>query len=425
MSFPDGLTQVSVHGLLNADNGEAEFTSRQPLIGAADNAIVAPFTIAAAFDSGGEFTVSLPSTNDPGWSPQGWAYTVRVTAGGVSFRGTLQLDYQTTSVELADLLQVDGAAEQGVSYILAAQRGVAGGVAGLDADGDVIDATGAKVTGGSGGGAAPGSTVVSETSYGQSATAGTGTAYSRATHSHGTPAAPAAADISDATTVGKAVLTATDQAAALTAIGAETSGAAATAQTTAEAYADSAVATHAADTTSVHGITDTSALVVTTDTRLSDARTPTAHASTHADGGSDEIAVDASQVTTGTVAIARLPTGTSSTTVALGNHTHAGVYQPLDADLTTIAGLTATSGNFMIAQSSAWASVTAATAKTAIGLGSVDNTADADKPVSTATQTALDAKVDTADYPGLIVLGPTDDVPSGTATGTVIVRTAT
>jgi hypothetical protein len=41
--------------------------------------------------------------------------------------------------------------------------------------------------------------------------------------------------------------------------------------------AASAVAAHEADTTSVHGIADTSALVVTTDTRLSDARTPTAH----------------------------------------------------------------------------------------------------------------------------------------------------
>ena len=39
-----------------------------------------------------------------------------------------------------------------------------------------------------------------------------------------------------------------------------------------------ALAAHEADTTNVHGITDTSALVVTTDPRLSDARTPTTHA---------------------------------------------------------------------------------------------------------------------------------------------------
>lgn len=40
---------------------------------------------------------------------------------------------------------------------------------------------------------------------------------------------------------------------------------------------------HAADTTAVHGIADTAALVVTTDARLSDARTPTAHTHTLAD----------------------------------------------------------------------------------------------------------------------------------------------
>jgi hypothetical protein len=47
--------------------------------------------------------------------------------------------------------------------------------------------------------------------------------------------------------------------------------------------------------------------------------------------------------------------------------------QAYDADLATIAGLTATSGNFMIAVSGNWASQTASQAKTAIGLGNVTN----------------------------------------------------
>jgi hypothetical protein len=37
--------------------------------------------------------------------------------------------------------------------------------------------------------------------------------------------------------------------------------------------------------------------------------------------------------------------------------------------------------------------------KTDVGLGNVDNTSDADKPVSSATQTALDAKADTSAVP--------------------------
>jgi hypothetical protein len=59
--------------------------------------------------------------------------------------------------------------------------------------------------------------------------------------------------------------------------------------------------THAALTTTVHGITDTSNLVYTSDARLTDARTPSstlAHASTHLSGGSDELSgISPSQVT--------------------------------------------------------------------------------------------------------------------------------
>lgn len=39
--------------------------------------------------------------------------------------------------------------------------------------------------------------------------------------------------------------------------------------------------------------------------------------------------IAAGNITTGTVAIARLPTGTTSSTVSLGNHTHSGVYVPV------------------------------------------------------------------------------------------------
>ncbi len=54
---------------------------------------------------------------------------------------------------------------------------------------------------------------------------------------------------------------------------------------------------HENATTSVHGISDTSNLVYTNDSRLSDARTPTAHASSHESGGSDELTLAQSQIT--------------------------------------------------------------------------------------------------------------------------------
>lgn len=49
------------------------------------------------------------------------------------------------------------------------------------------------------------------------------------------------------------------------------------------------LAAHEAATTSVHGIVDTAALIVEGDPRLSDAREPTAHAATHATGGTDPV----------------------------------------------------------------------------------------------------------------------------------------
>lgn len=92
--------------------------------------------------------------------------------------------------------------------------------------------------------------------------------------------------------------------------------------------------------------------------------------------------------------------GTGATQAAAGDHAHSALYQPLDSDLTTIAGLTATTDNFMVAASSAWASRTPAQAKTSlalvkadVGLGSADNTSDASKPISTATQAAFDGQV--------------------------------
>ena len=45
--------------------------------------------------------------------------------------------------------------------------------------------------------------------------------------------------------------------------------------------------THTSATTSVHGITNTANIVYTSDSRLTDARTPTAHAATHIPGGTD------------------------------------------------------------------------------------------------------------------------------------------
>jgi hypothetical protein len=95
------------------------------------------------------------------------------------------------------------------------------------------------------------------------------------------------------------------------------------------------------------------------------------------------------------------------------NHTH---------EISGVNGLTAALADK--ASASALTSHTSNTSnphavtKAQVGLGNVSNLAPADLPVSTATQTALDAKRD------ILVLATGESVPGGTRTGTIIFRTA-
>jgi hypothetical protein len=126
VSFPAGLTLVTVAIRFDLPpsggaSGVAQFSAPYALTGPTDNSIVPPFTKAVTLAADGTGTVQLPATNDPDWTPQGWAYNVVVQLGSATVRGTLQLDYLTASVQLADLLQVDGAATPGVTYATLAQ----------------------------------------------------------------------------------------------------------------------------------------------------------------------------------------------------------------------------------------------------------------------------------------------------------------
>lgn len=101
-----------------------------------------------------------------------------------------------------------------------------------------------------------------------------------------------------------------------------------------------ALAAHASRTTDAHG-----GIVAATDPRLSDARTPTAHAASHGAGGSDPITID----TTGLVPTSRTIAGLDLTTdrTAPALRTALGVVpgvdvQPADSDLTAIAALATT-----------------------------------------------------------------------------------
>jgi len=96
----------------------------------------------------------------------------------------------------------------------------------------------------------------------------------------------------------------------------------------------------------------------------------------------------AADIVSGTIALARLPVGVGSNQVAAGDHTH-------NYDAVYAALAHTHSGTYSpVGHTHAYADITGTPTldKAAVGLANVDNTSDANKPVSTATQSALDLK---------------------------------
>ena len=174
-----------------------------------------------------------------------------------------------------------------------------------------------------------------------------------------------------------------------------------TASTTASAAA-TALTNHEADTTNIHGIADTSILVTTSGTQTLTNKTITTPAGlVKGDvglGNVDNTADTAKPVSTaGQTALdlkANLASPTFTGTVTI----------PTGASITAPTGLV----------------------KGDVGLGNVDNTSDANKPVSTAGQTALDLKanLNSPTFTGTVTL-PDNTVALGTKTTGDYVATIT
>jgi hypothetical protein len=147
------------------------------------------------------------------------------------------------------------------------------------------------------------------------------------------------------------------------------------AQSAAELTASNALTAHNNDTTDVHGIADTS--VLATQTNISTAITAHNNDTTDVHGIAD------------TAALATTAATASAIGTAVSNHT---------AVTTNVHGIadTAALATKTYADSAVTTAVGALT-KSSVGLANVDNTSDANKPVSTATQTALDLKAPLAD----------------------------
>lgn len=105
-------------------------------------------------------------------------------------------------------------------------------------------------------------------------------------------------------------------------------------------------------------------------------------------------------------------------TYSQGSHNHSGVYAPVlgsddnyvtDAEKVKLGNLSGTNTGDQTAAS--------------LGLGNVSNTSDANKPVSTATQTALDAKLDDTQFSGLAKISVGTVEPTSPSAGDLWVDT--
>ncbi len=155
------------------------------------------------------------------------------------------------------------------------------------------------------------------------------------------------------------------------------------------------IETHRTDTTSVHGIADTANLVLTDDARLSDTRTPTDNTVTTAKIVDSNVTAD--KLAGDSVTTAKIEDGAvTSAKIANGTIVDADINASAAIAQSKIDGLSASFAAKADLESPTFTGTVAGITKSMVGLGNVDNTSDANKPVSTATQTALDAKASLA-----------------------------
>jgi hypothetical protein len=147
------------------------------------------------------------------------------------------------------------------------------------------------------------------------------------------------------------------------------------AQSAAELTASNALTAHNNDSTDVHGIADTS--VLATQTNISTAVTAHNDETDNVHGIAD------------TTALATTAATASAIGTAVSDHTAVTANVHGIADTAALATKTYAD--------SAVTTAVAALTKSSVGLANVDNTSDASKPVSTATQTELDLKAPKAD----------------------------
>ena len=176
MSFPASLPTRVVKGRFvtprgRAAQGTVRIVLNNFMQGPADDLFVTAYDETIPLDSNGAFSVRLPATDAPGWTPSSYKIVVTITNAerpdhleGIDrigpnwrpadqvLRHTLSIPHSETGpIDLADVANIP-APIPGQSYIVAASKGSPGGVATLDENGKVPSSQLPPASGGGGGG---------------------------------------------------------------------------------------------------------------------------------------------------------------------------------------------------------------------------------------------------------------------------------
>ncbi len=377
------------------EEGSVVFRSTVTAYHNSSSSIMTPSPIVTELNGSGAFSVQIPATNDPAWTPVGWTYKVSVNLTESVSTFYVQVPYNSPGAA-ATISSLSPIAPSGgtLSYASAGHTH-AGYVQTADVDeavesalgdiattkGDILVGTGsgniAKISVGTNGQVLKAnSATATGLEWGVDGGGGGGGAVSSVAGRTGdvtlTKSDVGLANVDNTSDASKPVSTATQ-----------------TALNGKQALDD--------DLTAIAGLSPTNNDVIQRKSGAWTNRTPA------------QLKTDLSLV---------------KGDVGLGNVDNV-QQQPIDSDLTAIAALTPTNDDVIQRKSGAWTNRTMAQVKTDlalvkgdVGLGNVDNTSDANKPVSTAQATAIGVKPSVkawngsayADVTGSIIYvgGPTD-----------------
>lgn len=339
MALPISITVTGTLLTVNGTpkKGHVIFKSPVRVLSSSSNSVVIPSYKSVALAADGTFSISIPASNDPAWTPVGWTYEVIEQFKNEeprSFETVIPYNAAGGTINYSSLVPaLGGGSELYAAYSHTHAGGGSGAVT------SVFSRTGA---------------VVAQSGDYTKAQVGLG-------------------NVDNTSDLNKPVSTATQTALN----GKENTGVAAT-----------LVASHEADTTNVHGIADTSALAT--------------NASVASAIAGIDFPVDSVAGKTGTVTLVKGDVGLSN----VDNTSDAN--KPVSTATQTALDLKAP-----LASPTFTGTVSGIT-KSMVGLGNVDNTADSAKTFTRSQISDIGAKV--------IVLNVGDPVPGGTPSGTVIVR---